>query len=92
MGIEGRRVVFSGRVQGVGFRFTVSETCRALGLGGWVRNEPDGTVLAEIHGRADLVDEAIERIREQRARYLRDLHETPVTLGDDAPGEFEIRY
>jgi acylphosphatase len=38
-------------VQGVGFRWFVRERARALGLSGWVRNEPDGSVKVYAIGR-----------------------------------------
>ena len=49
------RLVVTGRVQGVGFRAFVLRRARELGLGGWVRNHPDGSVEAEAVGKeADL--------------------------------------
>ena len=44
------RIVVSGRVQGVGFRAFVARRAHELGLGGWVRNRPDGSVEAEAAG------------------------------------------
>ncbi len=44
------RAVVSGRVQGVGFRFSTQQEARQLGLGGWIRNRPDGTVEVEAEG------------------------------------------
>lgn len=44
-----------GRVQGVGFRFFVARRASALGLVGWVANEPDGGVRCLVEGpRSDL--------------------------------------
>jgi acylphosphatase len=42
--------VVHGRVQGVGFRAAAHETGRRLGLEGWVRNRPDGTVEVRAQG------------------------------------------
>jgi acylphosphatase len=41
---ECRRYVVRGRVQGVGFRYFVEAEARRLGVTGWVRNNPDGSV------------------------------------------------
>ena len=43
-------VVFAGRVQHVGFRYTARLIARKLGLSGWVRNLPDGRVETEVQG------------------------------------------
>ena len=48
--------VVSGRVQGVGFRAYVRGWARKLGLVGYVRNEPDGTVRLVAEGSADALD------------------------------------
>ncbi|MCP4968622.1 MAG: acylphosphatase [bacterium] len=46
----------SGRVQGVGFRYTTRHRARALGLTGWVRNQHDGSVLTFVQGDVETVD------------------------------------
>ncbi len=53
---SGRHVFVSGRVQGVGFRWTAIDQAKSLGLAGWVRNLPDGRVEAWIEGAPDAVD------------------------------------
>ena len=50
-----KRIVFHGRVQGVGFRFTAKHLANSLGLTGWVQNEYDGTVLMEVQGRETMI-------------------------------------
>ena len=53
-----RRVLVSGRVQGVWFRESCREEADALGVAGWVRNRADGRVEIEAEGD----DEAVTRL------------------------------
>ncbi len=56
------RVAVTGRVQGVWFRGWTRATAEELGLNGWVRNEPDGSVSALISGPDDAVATMIEAL------------------------------
>jgi acylphosphatase len=47
----------TGRVQGVSFRWYAAREAGRLGLTGWVRNEPDGSVAAHLEGPDDAVEE-----------------------------------
>ena len=55
-----------GRVQGVSFRWYTEERARALGVTGWVRNEPDGSVLLHAEGDDDAVDALVAWCRTGR--------------------------
>ena len=52
-----------GRVQGVGFRFFVSETAQKMPLTGWVRNLPDGDVEAEAQGDEKQIEAFLKKIQ-----------------------------
>lgn len=64
-------VFFSGRVQGVGFRFTTMEIAREFDVAGWVRNLVDGRVQVEAEGRKAEVDAFIAAIEERMHGYVR---------------------
>jgi acylphosphatase len=51
-----RRLLISGRVQGVGFRFFLEARALAEGVHGWVRNLPDGRVEALFEGDQESVN------------------------------------
>lgn len=59
-----KSVTFSGRVQGVGFRYRASYAARSLGLTGWVRNEWDGTVAMEVQGDLNSIYKMITLINQ----------------------------
>ena len=54
-----RRVIVHGRVQGVFFRDTARRMAQSRGLGGWVRNAPDGTVEAVFEGEVEAVESMV---------------------------------
>jgi acylphosphatase len=58
-----RRVIMSGRVQGVGFREGLVDSASAEGLAGWVRNRYDGTVEAVLQGDPAAVERIVQWCR-----------------------------
>lgn len=54
-----KRIYFSGRVQGVGFRYTAKMKADSLGLTGYVMNLSDGRVLMEAQGESVLIDKLV---------------------------------
>jgi acylphosphatase len=83
-------VRISGRVQGVSFRAWTQDTAESLGLSGWVRNEPDGTVTAHIEGPPAAVEDMLARCR-QGPRAARVSQVETVEAATGAMGAFEIR-
>jgi len=59
-----RRIRFSGRVQGVGFRATTVHLARDLPLAGTVENLDDGDVELVVEGAAKDIDTLLDRLRE----------------------------
>lgn len=57
--LETSRVRVTGKVQGVGFRFSTVRQAHELGVTGWVRNEDDGSVQAVLQGTADQIDQML---------------------------------
>lgn len=75
--LERRRVTYTGRVQGVGFRATAAEVARGFAVTGWVMNQEDGTVLLEVQGRRErdgepgAVEAFLAALRERMGRNIR---------------------
>ncbi len=61
---ETLEAVVHGRVQGVGFRYFAQREATALGLTGWVANQPDGSVRCVAVGPRAVVEAFVERLRE----------------------------
>ena len=57
-----KHMIFSGEVQGVGFRYTAYMAARELGLTGWVANLSDGRVEMEVQGRESDIERLIQSL------------------------------
>ena len=64
-----RHIVFSGWVQGVGFRYRARHAADLYSCTGWCRNECDGSVTMEIQGEEENIDRVILAI--EAGRYVR---------------------
>ena len=82
-------VIFSGQVQGVGFRYTAVRLATGLGLAGWVRNLSDGRVELCVEGTRALCQELVERLKRQFAADDVDASEGPVS---GVLTSFDVKY
>lgn len=85
------RVRFVGRVQGVGFRATCRAIASSRPVTGWVRNEPDGSVLLEVQGDATAVEGFLQAIHDRLTRNIQHADRADVTPRDDDL-RFEITH
>jgi acylphosphatase len=73
---EGREVFhltafFSGRVQGVGFRYQTVQVAKGFEVTGYVRNLPDGRVVLEAEGGEKEVTAFVAEVEDQLSAYIR---------------------
>ena len=89
------RVVVRGDVQGVGYRAFTRRCASHLGLGGWVRNNLDGTVEAELVGPQERLAEMLDRLREgpcwSRVDAVDITRDDEVVAPDKTASDFYIR-
>lgn len=86
-----RRIIYSGRVQGVGFRMTARRIAGRYQVSGFVRNLPDGTVELVAAGPGDEVDRFLEAVANAMPGCIAGIDETALT--EERPGQgFEIRH
>ena len=89
--VERREVYYSGRVQGVGFRYTTHSIARQFALSGYVKNLPDGRVELVVEGRSEEIRAMLRVIKSEMGRYIHDVREilSPATGGYDG---FDVRF
>ena len=88
--MTGRQVFYEGRVQGVGFRFTVKQRAHGYDVVGWVRNLEDGRVELVCGGEREEVEAFLEAIAESELKsHIKHATVLPIPPLTNARG-FEI--
>lgn len=86
------RLLISGRVQGVGFRYWAHQQATRIGLSGWVKNLYDGTVECECQGEEQQVEEFIGYCSSGPARSsVTNISQQSLPVVSDATKLFLIR-
>ena len=88
---ETKLIRWAGQVQGVGFRAAVRRAATSNGVGGWVRNLPDGTVEALLAGTPGSIQQLLGEV-DRQGFVIHDRRESPALAPEEAfPTSFEIR-
>lgn len=80
------RLIFSGRVQGVGFRATAVGVARGYAVTGFVRNEPDASVYAEVQGTSSEIDAFVRTLQARMASNIAGMRSDPISPRLDEHG------
>ena len=86
-----RTVLYSGKVQGVGFRYTACSVARRYAVTGYVRNLEGGRVELVAEGDLDEVERFLAGVADDLAFCINDTQEWTVT-GTGEFRHFDIRY
>lgn len=92
MARERVRVLYSGRVQGVGFRFTARRLAPGFAVSGYVRNLPDGRVELVAEGEPAALDGFLGAIRAELGDRIHAAHADREPAGQPPLEGFSIRY
>lgn len=84
------RIIFTGRVQGVGFRYRSKYAADGCGVTGWVQNESDGTVMMEAQGSYDQINDMLKIVNQSAYIVIDTLDRQEVPLEPEERG-FHIR-
>lgn len=84
-------VHYSGRVQGVGFRFTAERLAVDLGLSGWVKNLPNGRVELVCEGKEEDLHKFLEKIDNEFSDYIRQKNVSWMPANGEF-ASFKIRF
>jgi acylphosphatase len=90
-GLERCEVYYSGRVQGVGFRYTAQHIAGGLRVTGYAQNLPDGRVLLVAEGAPDELDRLLAAVQRQMGRHIRHItHSRGPASGEFS--RFDVRF
>ncbi len=85
---------FSGRVQGVGFRYTSAQVAKDFEISGWVKNLADKRVQMEIQGEVSVLGDYLSQLEQAIQQGPGKITNQEQVLGqiDSTLSGFEIRY
>ena len=87
------QVFYTGRVQGVGFRYSVKQIASGYELVGSVRNLPDGRVALLASGEATEVEAFLDAVsKSQLSSYIKHVERSPFDSAGDGRTGFEIKH
>ena len=92
MPIERRRVIYSGRVQGVGFRFLSQKLAQGFAVSGSVRNLADGRVELIVQGEGEVISAYLAAVGRELGDKIHSSHVEAESVADPLEREFTIRY
>ena len=81
--IERRHYIFSGSVQGVGFRYRAKYAARGLGIAGYVKNLYDGRVEMEVQGDRDSITRMLVEIEAGSFIHIEDMEVKNIPVISD---------
>jgi acylphosphatase len=88
---ERHEVHYSGRVQGVGFRYTTHSIARRFAVTGYVKNLSDGRVELVVEGLPDEIRSMLRVVQSELGRYIRDVTDIP-SRPTGGFSSFDVRF
>jgi acylphosphatase len=92
MPVQRRKILYRGRVQGVGFRFTAQRLAHGIGVAGSVRNLDDGGVEVVAEGDPTLVSQFLEAISREMGDKIHDARVEIEPAGSHRLAGFSVLY
>ena len=81
-----KRIVFYGKVQGVGFRYHARYAAGFCGCTGWVRNDRNGSVTMEIQGTEEQIDKVLLALKRERYIRIENMDVKDVSVNESEQG------
>lgn len=85
-----KHIKFTGRVQGVGFRYRAKYAANGIGATGWVKNEWDGTVIMEVQGTSEQINTVLKMINQSEYIVIESMDTKEIPVKEQEYG-FHVR-
>lgn len=90
--IKSVKIIISGHVQGVGFRYSAIQVAKHYNISGWVKNNLDGTVEIVASGQEDKLDSFINKIKSSPTPFAR-IHDVTINyISNYEQKGFNVKY